>query len=135
MGGKSNTMTQTCNLMIIPCNQQLVSMVIVNDTSINFDRNKIITASMEYNSIPFKIYQDPQISTDWDDKRLPCHQYATECLLTLTHLCIWSLGIIYLTIMEPVQFEITLNSTIGVVYSRIHKYSKHYTEWVENQTQ
>jgi hypothetical protein len=67
MGGKSNTMTQICTLMIIPCNQQLVSMVIVNDTSINFDRNKIITASMEYNSIPFKIYQDPQISTNWDD--------------------------------------------------------------------
>jgi hypothetical protein len=101
MGGKSNTMTQIYNLMIVLCNQ-LVCMVIVNDASINFDSNKIINASMEYNSILSRIYQYSQISTNWDDKGLPCHQYATECLLTLTNLCIWSLGRMYLTMMEPV---------------------------------
>jgi hypothetical protein len=52
-------------------------MVIADDASNNFDSNKIITASMEYNNILSRIYQYSPISTNWDDKRLPCHQYAT----------------------------------------------------------
>jgi hypothetical protein len=53
-------------------------MVIVDDTSNNFESNTPITASMEYNTIPSRIYQYSQISTNWNGKRLPCHQYATE---------------------------------------------------------
>jgi hypothetical protein len=41
---------------IVPYNQ-LVYMVMVNDISNNLDSNKIVTVSMEYNIIPFRIYQ------------------------------------------------------------------------------
>jgi hypothetical protein len=43
--GKYNTMTQICNLMIVPCNQ-LVSMVIADDVSNNFDEFTLRTVSV-----------------------------------------------------------------------------------------
>jgi hypothetical protein len=108
-------------------------MVNVDDTSNNFESNTPITASMEYNTIPSRIYQYSQISTNRNDQRLPCHQYGTECLFTVTHLCVLSLWRIYLSIMEPLQLELTPQDKI--VYSRIHKYSETSTEWVENNLQ
>jgi hypothetical protein len=64
MGGKYNTMTRICNLMmIVPCNQ-LLRMVIVEDASNNVDDFMIRTVSMEYNRILSRIYQYSQISTN-----------------------------------------------------------------------
>jgi hypothetical protein len=62
--------------MIVPCNQ-LLCMVIADDVSNYFDAFKLRTVSMEYTRIPSRIYQYSQIYTNWDDNRLPCHQYVT----------------------------------------------------------
>jgi hypothetical protein len=51
-----STMTQICNLMIVPCNQ-LVCMVIADDASDTFDDFTLRTVSMEYNIILSRIYQ------------------------------------------------------------------------------
>ena len=129
MGGKYNSLTRICNLLIVPCNQ-LVRMVIMDDANNNFDSNTLITASMEYNRITTRIYQYSQISTSWDDNRLPCHQYVTVGLFTVTNLFVWYLWRVYLTIMEPLHLELSPQSTI--VYSRIHQYSENCKLWVEN---
>jgi hypothetical protein len=50
IGGKYNTMTRVCNLMIVPCNP-LLRMVIADDVSKHFDAFKLRTVSMEYNGI------------------------------------------------------------------------------------
>jgi hypothetical protein len=50
MGGKYNTLTQICNLLIVPCNQ-LLRMVIADDTSNNVDDFSLRTVPMEYNII------------------------------------------------------------------------------------
>jgi uncharacterized membrane protein len=50
MSGKYNTMTQMCNLMIVPCNQ-LLHMVMADDASYDFDALTIRALSSEYNII------------------------------------------------------------------------------------
>jgi hypothetical protein len=82
MDGKYKTMTQICNLMIVPCNQ-LLHMVIVNGATNSFDAFQLRTdVSMEYKRILSRIYQQySQIYTNWDDNRLPCHQYVPRRFL------------------------------------------------------
>jgi hypothetical protein len=63
MGGKYNTMTRICNIMIVPCNK-LLCMVISDDVNNNFDVFTIRTVSMEYIRILTRIYQYSQISTN-----------------------------------------------------------------------
>ena len=84
---------------------------ISDDTTNNFDSNTLITASMEYNRIPSRVYQYSQISTNWDVNRLPCHQYVTEGLFTVTNLCVRYLWRIYITIMEPLKLELSPQGT------------------------
>ena len=129
MGGKYISLTRICNLLIVPCNQ-LVRMVIVDDVNNNFDSITLITASMEYNRITPRMYQYSKISTSWDDYRLPCHQYVTVGLFTVTNLFEWYLWRVYLTIMEPLHLELSLYRTIE--FSRIPPYSETSKEWVEN---
>jgi hypothetical protein len=52
-------------------------MVIEDDASNNFDDLILRTVSMENNIIISRIYQYSQISTNWDDNRLPCHEHVT----------------------------------------------------------
>jgi hypothetical protein len=63
MGGKHNTMTQICNLMIVPC-YHLLCMVIAEDATNHFDDFTLRIVSMEYNRILSRIYQYSQISTN-----------------------------------------------------------------------
>jgi hypothetical protein len=44
IGGKYNTMTRVCNLMIVPCNP-LLCMVIADDANNNFDAPTLSTVS------------------------------------------------------------------------------------------
>jgi hypothetical protein len=44
IGGKYNTMTRICNLMIVPCNP-LLCMVIVDDTNNKYDASTLRTVS------------------------------------------------------------------------------------------
>jgi hypothetical protein len=54
MGGKYNTMTQICNIMIVPCNP-LLCMVIADDAANNFYAFKLRTVSIEYHRIHSRI--------------------------------------------------------------------------------
>jgi hypothetical protein len=72
---ENNTMTQICNLMIVPC-KQLLCMVIADDVNNNFDDLhielspwSIIEYSPEYTN---NILKSPQTRIIID--RLPCHQ-------------------------------------------------------------
>jgi hypothetical protein len=77
---------------------------------------------MEYNRITPRIYQYSKISTSWDDNRLPCHQYVTVGLFIITDLLVWYLWRQYLTIMEPLDLELSLYRTIE--FSLIPPYSE-----------
>jgi hypothetical protein len=72
-----------------------------------------------------RIYQYFQNTTNWDHKRLPCHQYASECLWTVTNLCIWTMGRIHSPMMEVEKLEITLYSTIVYFPEYTSIFSKH----------
>jgi hypothetical protein len=46
-------------------------MVIGDDATNYFEVNTLRAVSIEYNRIPSRIVQNSQMSTNWDDNRLP----------------------------------------------------------------
>jgi hypothetical protein len=125
IGGKYNTMTRICNLMIVPCNP-LLRTVIVDDANNNFDAPTLRTVSIEYNRIPYIGYTNILKSTQTGMIKAAINQICTQMLVhckSLVCMVIVEVGSINdaASTLRTLSSEYNIMLQITPIFSNLHR--------------